>query len=542
MQRLVALLTLVASSLLLVPLLLAFWLPEGRELDAASDERGRSAESLTIPQPPDGTITRTGERESIAWQTLLLTVAVAFAAAVMAVVVGLLLASLFELTDLPGSPWWSTATLISFVCPATVWALMQLYCYGPGGLMERWLGGIWRQFMLSWPGGSYLATSWVLAQIHVPLAMLILGRGLARWHHGGVESAWLGLSPWRFCCWFIGLMRGELTTAFGLTFALSATSFAVPHVLQCRLYVIEIYLRAANYLDHASAMRMAWPLLGVTCLAAGLAAWGESPWKVDGRERQVARRLTLGPWRWCALGAVIGYLSCTTFLPLLAIVVECRSWTYFQSAILAADLEVANSVRLGLGVAAVIGLISFCLLTQDGWLRSLPGSVVGLLPLGVPSLLIGLAYLRCASFFLPHDFTLLDSTPLLIMLGLTCRAWPFAIRLARLGRHHVAPVWEEAAQAAGLSRLQYGYRIQLPLLFDHGLGAAVVAFLVATSDVELSQLLCAPGQGTLALRLFTFLHFGPTHVAASLALLLILLCLVPLAAYALLCQRLLRLI
>jgi hypothetical protein len=41
----------------------------------------------------------------------------------------------------------------------------------------------------------------------------------------------------------------------------------------------------------------------------------------------------------------------------------------------------------------------------------------------------------------------------------------------------------------------------------------------------------------LALRLFTFLHFGPTHVAASLALLQLALATLPVCAYWLFANR-----
>lgn len=531
MRRLVAILSIGVSSLLLAPLLVGLGLPES---------------SSVTPSPAMATAVRPSGFEGSELTTLAITLGVTCMAALIAVVIGLLIACLLELTDFPASAGWATATLVSFVCPATVWTLMQWYCYGPGGLMERWLGEIWRQAVLSWPGSNYLATTWVLAQIHVPLTMLVIGRGLARWHHGGVESAWMLLSRTRFACWLLGFLRGELATAFGLTFALSATCFAVPHVLQCRLYVIEIYLRAANYLDHLGAIRLALPLVLLTCLAAGLAALGEPTWQLDGRERRVAKRFPLGPWRWPGVIAFSSYLFFTTGLPLMAMVIECRSWSHFVSALFAADLEIANTIRIALAVAVLAGFICFTWLFPVRRIRASGCAslmhVIGLVPLGIPPLLIGIAYLRCASDCVPRDWTWLDSTPLLIVLGLTCRAWPLAIRYAMLGRQHLAPVWDEAADMAALPGFSRWYRIQLPLLFDHGIGAPVIAFILAAGDIELSQLLCAPGQGTLALRLFTFLHFGPTHVAASLAVVLILLCLIPLLLYAILCHRILRLI
>ena len=71
---------------------------------------------------------------------------------------------------------------------------------------------------------------------------------------------------------------------------------------------------------------------------------------------------------------------------------------------------------------------------------------------------------------------------------------------------------------------------------------AILAYVLAVGEVEISQLLCAPGQGTLALRLFTFLHFGPSHVAAGLALLQLLIAVVPVLLYYLVCDRCLQVV
>ncbi len=81
------------------------------------------------------------------------------------------------------------------------------------------------------------------------------------------------------------------------------------------------------------------------------------------------------------------------------------------------------------------------------------------------------------------------------------------------------------------------WRITAPLLAGHAAAAAALGFILAAGDVEISQMLCAPGSGTLALRLFTFLHFGPTHVAAGLALLQLIIAAAPALAYFLLTNR-----
>src|SRR5688500_2434207 len=76
----------------------------------------------------------------IGWQPFVASLVVAALAAALATVIGGAMAVLFSLTDLPGSTLWATIAILAFACPATVWALAQVYCYGPGGLVERWLG------------------------------------------------------------------------------------------------------------------------------------------------------------------------------------------------------------------------------------------------------------------------------------------------------------------------------------------------------------------------------------------------------------------
>ncbi len=95
----------------------------------------------------------------------------------------------------------------------------------------------------------------------------------------------------------------------------------------------------------------------------------------------------------------------------------------------------------------------------------------------------------------------------------------------------------EAAQLAGLSSWQQTRSIVGPLMAPHVAAAAVVTFALSMADVEISQLLCAPGYGTLALRVLTFLHFGPAYVTASLALLQLILAVVPALVYFLLTNR-----
>jgi ABC-type Fe3+ transport system permease subunit len=221
---------------------------------------------------------------------------------------------------------------------------------------------------------------------------------------------------------------------------------------------------------------------------------------------------------------------------MLVTVSQCRSLPLFLRAVREAAPETENSLLVAgaaAGTACLAGTIVAAWLT---FLPRLAKRLLTLAPLGVPGLVVGLAYVR----FYNRDWLLepaLLGGSALVVLGLAFRAWPFAQRIVALGVEQMPRQWDEAAEIAGMTRWRRRWWITFPLLRNDFLAAAAIAFVLALGDVEISQMLCAPGQGTLALRLFTFLHFGPTHVAASLAALLWGVALVPVLLYYLLLNR-----
>lgn len=498
---------------------------------------------LVLVWIPDHTLERApGEAARIAWPAFGASLAVASAAAVLAVLIGALLAAVLVLTDFPGRGFWATAFVLPFVCPPQVWAMGQVYCYGAGGLVERWLGDAWRG-VLAWSDrGHYLATTLALAQIHAPLAMLIVGRGMGRLNQAGFEAARLFLPPLALARWIAGALRSEVLASLLLVLALALGNLAVPHVMQCRLYPIEIYARMTNYLDAPGALWTSLPLLLATLVAVGgVAVLERRSGAALATPSPPLASIPLGRKVWM-VGALLGaYLGLTTVLPMAAMLLECRSLECFFEAARTAAREMENSLEIGLAaslVAAVAGLVVGVWAAKR---TSLAVHLAAIVPLGLPAIVLGLAYLRFYNRTWPIDLTGLGNTGALVVLALTARGWPFVTRAVAAGHQRIAPPWHEAAQLAGLGWARRWRWITGPLVADHAAAGALVAFILAVGDVEISQMLCAPGSGTLALRLFSFLHFGPAHVAASLAVLQMTLAVTPLAVYFLITNRCVRL-
>ncbi|MBN2578165.1 MAG: iron ABC transporter permease [Pirellulales bacterium] len=479
----------------------------------------------------------------IAWKALVASLAVAVAAAVAATAVGSLLAVALTLTEIPGRSLWAAVLLLPFLCPRAVWALGQLYCYGAGGLMERWCGGGWRALAGLSDNGHYLATLLVLAEIHAPLAMLLVSRGLARLQHAGFDSARLLLSPSALVRWTAAAVRPEMAAAFLLTFALSLGEFAVPDVLQCPLYSVEIFLRVVNYFDHAGAARAALPLLVLALLATGGMTVVERRRGYVSDVPSPART----PWRlgkkiWLVGGLLGLYLLATSLLPLAAMIYEVQSPACFWAAIGDAAEETRNTLEIALAAGLLACLAG---IVMGLWSADRGGLAAGLLamtPLGIPTLILGLAYLRFFNRSWPIDLAALGNTSAVVVLALAARGWPFVTRAVAAGCRRIAPSWREAGRLAGLNRMQRWRWIAGPLLVEQVAAGAVLAFVLAVGDVEISQMLCAPGSGTLAVRLITFLHFGPNHVTASLALLELIITALPVFLYFLLTNRWLQVV
>ena len=504
--------------LVLAAPLLAAWLPGGSRvhLDAAGPVAA-------------------GEGAQIRWSPLAASLGVAAAAASLAVCVGGWLAWLLGASDLPGRRVWASLLIVPFVCPGTVWAMAQAYCYGEGGMADRWLGGIWP---LRWEvsaQGRYAACALVLAQVLVPVPMLLGMEGVRRLSGGASWAARFIPGRARRLAWYVGAIRLELGAAWLLCLALALGNFAIPHVLQCRLYTIEVYLRQTNYLDAVGAARLAVLLVAPALAAAAWLAWLERR-----REYATAEPLAAGPAlmlgraRWWALAGVAAYVLLVMGLPIGALVAECRSGALFLAAVRDAVPETETSLWIAaLAAAAACGL-SVAAVHGGSRLGLVAASVL----LAVPPLVVGVAYARFFNRLWPVDRGLLTASAAPLVLALALRGWPFAVRLLAAARARLAPEWHHAAQLAGWRGWQ---RTMLmgPLWAGPAFTGAMVTYMLALGEVEITQALAVPGSGTLALRLFTFLHFGPTHVAASLALLLLLLAVIPMAALSLATGRIL---
>jgi putative spermidine/putrescine transport system permease protein len=132
-------------------------------------------------------------------------------------------------------------------------------------------------------------------------------------------------------------------------------------------------------------------------------------------------------------------------------------------------------------------------------------------PLLVPHILLGAAvYLYLARLAWP-------TSSMTLLVGHIVIATPYAIRSVTAGLIGMDPRLEEAAMSLGATRVQAFVKVTLPLLRSSLVSAAVFAFIISFSDINLALFLAGANAPSLPVHIFSQIQFeaDPSIAAAS---------------------------
>jgi iron(III) transport system permease protein len=179
--------------------------------------------------------------------------------------------------------------------------------------------------------------------------------------------------------------------------------------------------------------------------------------------------------------------------------------------------------RLSLLIASASALVSLPLgwalageLLRRGW-RAVAAWFAVVLPLAVPPPLfgLGLAVLWSHVPWLPLYGTL--AMPVLATLA---RGVPVAALLLLAQRRRTDGELLDAARVFQRNALHRWRTVTLPLVARGVLAAAGIGFALALGELGATLLVVPPGEQTLTLRVYAFLHAGASEAVAGLCLLL----------------------
>lgn len=377
--------------------------------------------------------------------------------------------------------------------------------------LSLWLGAV--------PPQGFWMSVWVMAMALLPAGIGVALAGLetvspalvdaARIHHDDTTVLWRIVVP---------LASPLLAAGGGLIFLLSFTDYSVPSLFGVNTYALDIFAEFSASHSPARAFLASAPmlLLIILVLAGGqrllrsvahLPVPGVSPWRLPPRWTPAFNALQ-------GIGLIVAAGQIAVPLAMLLWL----SWTGegLQTTLQSAVQELRLSFIIA-GAAACVSLLLAWILAETRGQRQSNRFAVWLLflPAAIPAPLIGIGL--AALWNHPGTGALYDSA-LMPVLAALARFAPLAMALAIAQHDRVDPLLWDAARVFQASSLHAAWRIRLPLLAPGLVAGASLVFALTLGELGATLIVAPPGQSTLTLRIYNYLHYGASDVVAGLCL------------------------
>jgi ABC-type Fe3+ transport system permease subunit/sugar lactone lactonase YvrE len=401
---------------------------------------------------------------------------------------------------------------------------------------------------------------WILSLLTWPITLLAVRGAWQRLEPAQLESDPAVTGGALLGGLLLPLARNALAQAAVLTFVLALNNFAVPAILQVKVFPAEMWVRFNTSFDTLGALELSWPLVLCPLLLLLWFTRQEIPWpKAEGPASSALFRRQLGRgWFW-SCGAFTTLLCLVSVgLPLLQLVSEKRTWLELPGALAAGRAAIGNSVWFAaVSATLVVGL--GLLGSVQGRGARVEGRVNQAPPLDTRPSTLAPRHLRPDAFELRSLLGWILWLPLLVpgvVLGIACialfnRSWTwlfyqssgivilaFVVRYLALGWNTAAYAMQgvdgdltDAARLEGANRWQLFRHVHWPQIAPQLAAAWYVVFLLCLWDVESMILVVPPGGETVALRVFNLLHYGHNAQVNALCLTLLALAVAPLALW-----------
>lgn len=462
---------------------------------------------------------------------------------------GILLAWLFERTDLPFKFLIFSLILIPLVIPGVLFTISWVFLLSPRtGIINHFL--VLAAGLASPPFNIYSfgGMIWVEGVANTPLVFLLMKGIFRTLNRTWEEIAYLSGANKRQVFFLINLplVKPALFSVWLLVFIKGFTEFDVPAVIGLpagyRVITSHIYTLLRNYpVDYQLASAFSMLLVMIILLAVWLnkSIFREplryATIKGEGYRQSARER---GRWTYIALIAVILYLFISVVMPFLILL-----WSSLQPYYEAPGIEslknltldnyatlfrypnisgaVLRSVWLSITAGVIVMVLS--IVTSMYTVRSrLPGKCLldGLvtLPMIFPGVVLGtaiiLVYLR-----LPLP---VYGTVLLLLIGYVTHGLPYGVRYTSSALLQIHPELEEAALVCGATKLQQVCKITLPLLRASLISGFLYIIVLTMRNLSTALLLYKPGSEVLSVAVWDLWTTGGYVTLSALGSLLIL--------------------
>ncbi|MFO1500553.1 MAG: hypothetical protein U1G07_19585 [Verrucomicrobiota bacterium] len=396
------------------------------------------------------------------------------------------------------------ATVTTVALPPFLVTNAWLDLVGQGGPWYAWFP--FRIFSL-W------GTGWVLALLLWPITALLALAGMEKLEPTVLEAEPL-LRGWPLIRrLLLPMARPALVNAAMITFALAFNNFAVPAILQAKVFPAELWVSFNTTFDYRAALKLSCPLLFVSALLWACLSQAPVSWpRLKGKASAGLLRRQLGnPSMLVCASVSLAVLFLSVGVPLGQLGLTRKTWFELPNAFAAGSPALLNSL--------FFAWLSASLCVATGWgLWRLRASRLLWMPFLLPGVLVGIALI----FLLNRGPTMAFYQSVgIVVLALTLRYAILGWSRAHQAMGAVDGRLLDYAKLNGASRWQLARHVYWPQVAPE-LGAVwLLIYLLCLWDVESLVLIIPPGCETLALRIFNLLHYGHNVEVNALCVLLL---------------------
>ncbi|ADD05041.1 ABC-type transport system ATP-binding/permease protein (probable substrate iron) [Natrialba magadii ATCC 43099] len=415
------------------------------------------------------------------------------------VLIGVPLAILTVLTDLPCRRFWLAALALPLVIPSYTSAYAFISIWGPHGLAQSLvepLGIASLPELYGMPG-----TVAILTLYNYPFVFITTVAALRAFDKTYIDAA-RTLEDNLFGVFreVVLPMTKPAIAAGALLAALeTAGDFGVPAMLRLNVFTRQIYVEH-NALSHDYAAMLSLHLVAITLVILVLEYAVREHRTIHGGSRGGSRSYTfhLGAWKWPALAVCAAIVGLAVILPVSVLLWWLVRGPETYVGAFGFRLEYAlNSVSVSLLAALAAVVLALPVAYLSARYRSLASTVLEratYVGFAVPGVVIGLSLVYFGSAYAP---TLYQTIPLLVFAYVVLYL-PLAVGAARTAFLYVNPRFVEAARSLGCPPRTAFRRVTLPLVVPGLVAGGALVFLHGMKELPATLLLRPAGFDSLA--------------------------------------------
>jgi iron(III) transport system permease protein len=417
---------------------------------------------------------------------------------------GVALAVLFlALALAPVPPYIHALTWSSAVATFNQWIA------GPGAApipATGWAISFWVQFMAMLPVAIFLSC---IALASVDRTLVEAGR-MVRTDREVLRSIILPLAA------------PTLLAAFGFIFVLSCTDYSVPSLFGSDTYALDIFSFYSASGSAAGALISAIPLLIITLSVMtwcrrGIRRLAQTPnWITSSWDTSPEFPL----WIRAAQEGALALLGIQVLVTFIGLIFSAGSLSRIMMTIQFSAHEIQDSLLIVICtiiIALPLALAVSRELLREDRVGSLWWGII-LVPLAVPAPLIGIGLI---SLWNNPAFASLYGTFLMPVFASVSRFAPFAAIIIYVQVRSIDPALFDAARVFSRNSLHTTLRITLPLLAPGLFIASAVLGALTLGELGATLTVTPPGFGTLAIKIYNYLHYGSATEVAGLCIVMV---------------------